>query len=240
MMGLRIALLMNLAPRKLGSLEDWILAFCREASQRGHSMDVWLLRPMLPAFVTELKASGARLMEEVVEFERAGVFAMTRRLAAYDVIHLNFIPPRGPIARAAYAAWPARVLYTEHSDHLDPAEDVLRRGLRWVLNRATMLRVHSLAGVSEHVRVKEGRRFGLHPGRSRTNINGVDLRRFHTRPRPQPRGPVELITIANLVENKGVHFLLRALARLRHPALRLRVVGDGPAQPSLRALAREL
>ena len=39
MMGLRIALLMNLAPRKLGSLEDWVLAFCREAYQRGHSMD---------------------------------------------------------------------------------------------------------------------------------------------------------------------------------------------------------
>jgi glycosyltransferase involved in cell wall biosynthesis len=51
---------------------------------------------------------------------------------------------------------------------------------------------------------------------------------------------VELITVANLVENKGVHFLLRALGRLRSPQVRLRVVGDGPAQPALRALAEKL
>lgn len=237
-MGLRIALLMNLAPRKLGSLEDWVLAFCREAARRGHLVDAWLREPMLPSFVEELKASGARL-DELAAFERSGWAAMSRRLRAYDVIHLNFIPPRRRVARAAYAAWPARVLYTEHSDHVEPVENRVRRGLRQVLNRATMLRVHSLAGVSEHVRVKEGRRYGLYPHRSRTIFNGVDTRRFHARARA-PGGPVQLMTVANLVENKGVHFLLRALGRLRSPQVHLRVVGDGPQQPALRALAEEL
>ncbi|HYO74412.1 MAG TPA: glycosyltransferase family 4 protein [Archangium sp.] len=239
MKGLRIALLMSLAPRKQGSLEDWILAFCREAARRGHHVDAWLREPMLPAFLTELKASGARV-DDLAAFERSGVVAMTRRLAGHDVIHLNFLAPRSSIAMAAYAVWPTQVLYTAHSDHLDEDEDVVRRGLRWVVNQATMVRVHSLAGVSEHVRIKEGRRFGLHPHRSRTIFTGVDTRRFHPRARPHPGGPVELITVANLVENKGVHHLLGALGRLRSPRVRLRVVGDGPAQQSLRALAVRL
>lgn len=238
MTGLRIALLMNLAPRKLGSLEDWVIAFCREAAGRGHLVDAWLREPMLPSFVTELRATGARL-GELAQFERTGRLAMSRRLSAYDVIHLNFIPPRRTVAQAAYAAWPARVLYTEHSDHIDQDDGLVRRGLREVLNHATMFRVHSLAGVSEHVRIKEGRRYGLYPHRSRTIFNGVDIQRFQPRAKPQG-GPVELITVANLVENKGVHFLLRALGRLRAPEVRLRVVGDGPAQPALRALAEQL
>jgi glycosyltransferase involved in cell wall biosynthesis len=239
MKGLRIALLMSLAPRKQGSLEDWIVAFCREAARRGHVVDAWLREPMLPSFVAELKASGARV-EDLLEFERSGLLAMTRRLAGQDVIHLNFLAPRSRLAMAAYAAWPTQVLYTAHSDITDEEEDVVRRGLRWAVNQATMVRVHSLAGVSEHVRAKEGRRFGLHPHRSRTIFNGVDTRRFHPHARPHPGGPVELITVANLVENKGVHHLLGALGRLRSHRVRLRVVGDGPAQPSLRALAARL
>jgi glycosyltransferase involved in cell wall biosynthesis len=239
MKGLRIALLMSLAPRKQGSLEDWILAFCREAARRGHQVDAWLRQPMLPSFVTELKASGARI-DDLLEFERSGLAAMTRRLAGHDVIHLNFLAPRSRIAMAAYAVWPTQVLYTAHSDHLEEEEDVVRRSVRWAVNQATMVRVHSLAGVSEHVRIKEGRRFGLHPHRSRTIFNGVDTRRFHPHSRPQAGGPVELITVANLVENKGVHHLLGALGRMRSPRVRLRIVGDGPAQQSLRVLAERL
>ncbi|RKG57681.1 glycosyltransferase family 1 protein [Corallococcus sp. AB011P] len=239
MKGLRIALLISMAPRKQGSLEDWIHAFCWEAARRGHQVDVWLHQPMLPSFVTELKASGARV-DDLGEFERSGLVSMTRRLAGHDVIHLNFLAPRSSIAMAAYAAWPSQVLYTAHSDLIDKAENVVRRSLRWVVNQATMVRVHSLAGVSEHVRVKEGRRFGLHPHRSRTIFNGVDTRRFHPRARSRPEGKVELITIANLVESKGVHHLLGALGRLRSPRGRLRVVGDGPAQQSLRVLAVQL
>ncbi|RKH30517.1 glycosyltransferase family 1 protein [Corallococcus sicarius] len=239
MKGLRIALLMSLAPRKQGSLEDWIHTFCREAARRGHEVDVWLHEPMLPSFVTELKASGARV-DDLAEFERSGLLAMTRRLASHDVIHLNFLAPRSIIAMAAYAAWPTQVLYTAHSDLIHEEGNVVRRSLRWAANQATMVRVHSLAGVSEHVRVKEGRRFGLYPHRSHTILNGVDTRRFHPGARPRPGGPVELITIANLVEHKGVHHLLGALGRLRSPRGHLRVVGDGPAQQSLRMLAVQL
>ena len=59
-----------------------------------------------------------------------------------------------------------------------------------------------------------------------------------------PRGaPCDLLMVGRLVPNKGVAQVLQALARLArrgYGALRLRVVGRGPEQPRLEALARRL
>src|SRR5437868_13294812 len=51
-----------------------------------------------------------------------------------------------------------------------------------------------------------------------------------------------LLTVARLVEKKGVDDALRAVAavRFRHPGLRYDVVGDGPLRGGLEALAGEL
>jgi glycosyltransferase involved in cell wall biosynthesis len=59
-------------------------------------------------------------------------------------------------------------------------------------------------------------------------------------PRP-PTGAFELLFAGRLVERKGVHLLLDALARLADgPPVMLHVVGDGPERPRLEARAREL
>ncbi|HXN41309.1 MAG TPA: hypothetical protein VN918_05935, partial [Myxococcaceae bacterium] len=55
---MRIALLMNLAPRKLGSLEDWALALGAEALGRGHEIDFFGWAPVHEVFATKLKQVG--------------------------------------------------------------------------------------------------------------------------------------------------------------------------------------
>jgi glycosyltransferase involved in cell wall biosynthesis len=60
-------------------------------------------------------------------------------------------------------------------------------------------------------------------------------------PRTDPHAAFELLFVGRLVERKGVHLLLDALAAL--PAERpvvLRVVGDGPERPRLQAQAERL
>lgn len=60
-------------------------------------------------------------------------------------------------------------------------------------------------------------------------------------PRTEPDAPFELLFVGRLVERKGVHLLLEALATLP-PERRvvLRVVGDGPERPRLQEQAERL
>lgn len=82
---------------------------------------------------------------------------------------------------------------------------------------------------------------GCPAGKIRIYRLGIDLGDFSPVDRPA-REPVTILTIARLVEKKGIDVLIRAHARLVAKGLpvRLRIVGDGPLMDSLVALAREL
>ena len=69
--------------------------------------------------------------------------------------------------------------------------------------------------------------------------NSVDLSRL---PASSWREPGLVVTVARLVEKKGIGDLLRACERLQRRGLeaRLEVVGDGPLRPTLEAAASEL
>lgn len=234
---MRIGLLMGLAPRKLGSFETWALALCKEALWRGHQVDLFGRSPVHPTFAQTLRSLGVGwgLVDELEQ----DVPRAARLLASrYDVLHLNFVPPRGRAALAAYAAWPARVLFMARSDGPAPSGR-LAAAARRALNRLAMIRVDGLAGVSNYVRERERLRFGLGPSRARTLYNGVDLQRFRPRPPSDARyAGANVLVVAYLTPHKGVHHAINAFARLRHPDARLTIVGDGPEAPRLEALAR--
>jgi glycosyltransferase involved in cell wall biosynthesis len=65
--------------------------------------------------------------------------------------------------------------------------------------------------------------------------HGVDLKRFRPRPMPLPRAPLLLLAVGRLVEKKGFHVLLEAVARLDFP-FRLNIVGEGPERERLSGL----
>jgi glycosyltransferase involved in cell wall biosynthesis len=73
--------------------------------------------------------------------------------------------------------------------------------------------------------------------------NGVDLERFRPRDRDAIRSRLGLtgplwLTVGNLVELKGVHLAIEALAQA--PDATLLIAGDGPEGPRLRAQVRRL
>jgi colanic acid/amylovoran biosynthesis glycosyltransferase len=84
---------------------------------------------------------------------------------------------------------------------------------------------------------------GCPPDRTVVHRMGIDCRKFAFSPRiKDPSGPVEIASVARLVEKKGVEYGVRAVAEVsrRNSSIVYTVVGDGPLRPNLEHLALQL
>jgi glycosyltransferase involved in cell wall biosynthesis len=66
--------------------------------------------------------------------------------------------------------------------------------------------------------------------------HGVDLLRFHPQPHEHSE-ELRLLSVGRLVEKKGFHVLLDAVARLSFP-FRLRIIGEGPERVRLTSMVK--
>ena len=70
---------------------------------------------------------------------------------------------------------------------------------------------------------------------------GVDTDFFSPVQKNVDKGWVEVLTVANLTERKGIDYLIRAVHSLRkHHKVKLRIVGDGPEKRGLREMTSRL
>jgi L-malate glycosyltransferase len=240
---LRLALLIDFAPRRLGSFEDWLCAMAMEARERGHSVDIFAHDPIHPAVRERLAEAGAGWLP--LAPIASNPLRESRRLARdYDLIHLTLFAPRSPASIAAYLAWPARVLFIDQFSGItgsaqDAASSPVRRSLSRLLDRLILLRIHGIGGVSEYVTQRGRARFG--PAKLRTLYNGVKVDRYAPRGAGKASGdPVRIFSAAWLIPEKGMDLLLRAFAGLPAGRAELTIAGDGPEEGRLMALAREL
>jgi colanic acid/amylovoran biosynthesis glycosyltransferase len=84
---------------------------------------------------------------------------------------------------------------------------------------------------------------GCDPHRARVHHTGVKVRNIPFVLRElRSDGPIQVLTVARLVEKKGVEFGLRAVAQLigEYPKIRYAIVGEGPLRKELAILARDL
>lgn len=145
-----------------------------------------------------------------------------------DVIHLHH--PHS-LADVAYALRPslAPLVITHHADY----DSVKYKLPGWyALKRAKAIVVPSAAHIALSRELK-GRE-----DKVRVIPFGIDHRRWEMVPPPSPGNPPRALFIGQLVEWKGVDFLLRALEQV--PELRLDVVGSGPDANRLKTLADAL
>lgn len=164
--------------------------------------------------------------------------------APCEVVHCHF-GPNGNLAVLLrdIGALQARILTTFHGADIrlglregPRVYAPLRRGGDCILSISAYNRRH----------LEE---FGFDPAKIRHHPVGISLQRFPLRTKPPAgpadrRRPVRILTVARLVEDKGIEYGLRALAALlrRQPGLEVeyRLVGDGPLRGALEALVREL
>lgn len=173
--------------------------------------------------------------------------ARLRRLLrrGFDLVHLHGTRAGffGALALRGVEPRP-RVIYTVHGLSCSrrapaPVCAFFRSIERFVARRAD--RVISVSDRDRRLGVETG----IFPADRTTSIpNGIDLRAFPpSLPEPFSRqGVVEIVTIARLVPQKGIRFLVEAARRVadRHPEARFTVFGDGPERPGLEARVARL
>lgn len=169
----------------------------------------------------------------------AELFAAVRLLRRYryQAIHAHWLLPQGLVAVVARSlcGYRPRIVCTAHGADVYGLNGSLAQNLkRYVLGRSDCITVVSRAMLETLTN-----RFGS-DARYCVLPMGVDTRGRFT-PGLTPPPPHNLLFVGRLEDKKGMHVLLQALALLPMPAdTILRVVGGGPEEPRLRALAQTL
>jgi glycosyltransferase involved in cell wall biosynthesis len=203
------------APRKLESLAygGGILANLHE--DRGR----WML---VPPFMLSQMAAVARLV----------------RKYNIDVIHAHWMVPQGVVAAIMRHSLGCPVVVSGHGSDIFGMRDGLRlRLLKLASGRADKCTTVSSA-LQRELRTLTGVNSIVIP-------MGVDPAVFvpgKPRSGPRVRSAPHVLFVGRLVEQKGVHHLIEAVAILRqtYPAISLNIVGDGPERPRLERHSRTL
>lgn len=157
----------------------------------------------------------------------------------FDLIDAHYFYPDGVAATRLGAIMGKPVVVTARGN--DVTLIPRYRGPRRQIERAADAAA-AIATVSRALKDKLAG-LGVDPAKITVLRNGVDLDRFGPRDRAAIRanlglaGPVWL-TVGHLIERKGVHFAVAALAHI--PEVTLLIAGDGPEERKLRALVERL
>lgn len=158
----------------------------------------------------------------------------------FDVIDAHYYYPDGVAAAllARFFRKPFTVTARGSDINLIAHHAIPRKLMRWASHQAS-----ASVGVS-HALTQAMARIGMPADRLAMMPNGVDLHRFNLQPQALARAAQgwpecpTLISVGNLVENKGHHLVIDALAQL--PAYRLVIAGEGIERRALEVLAQRL
>ncbi|KQV48902.1 glycosyl transferase family 1 [Pelomonas sp. Root1217] len=162
----------------------------------------------------------------------------------FDLIDAHYYYPDG-VAAALLAKWfnrPLTITARGTDLNLIPQYPLPRRMIEWAAERAA----GSIGVCAALMDVLRG--WGHDPAKLNTLRNGVDLQRFRPLPQADMRaelgvsGEPLLLSVGHLIERKGHHVAIEALAELakQRPGAGLVVIGEGGERAALTALAARL
>jgi len=162
----------------------------------------------------------------------------------FDVIDAHYYYPDGVAAAmlARHFKKPLTITARGTDLNLIPEYTLPRKMMQWAARTAQA----SIGVCSALVDVLRG--WNIPEERLHVMRNGVDLQRFRPAPPAQVReelglqGSPLLMSVGYLIERKGHHLAIEALAHLlpRFPNARLVIVGEGPERKNLQELAEKL
>lgn len=230
-----------------GGVENHVYQVARRLVAAGHRATVFTARHdrSLPPSVT---LEGIQIRRFLAYPAGSDLFfapdmarAIQTERAQFDILHLqNYLTAVAPVAMAA--AQRARLPYvvTFHGGGHSQSWRNHMRQLQGLALRPLLRHARALIATARFEIEYYGTRLGLQRERFRHISNGCDIgtRQANT---PSVTRPL-IISIGRLERYKGHHRVLNAFPHVlaERPDIRLRLLGDGPYESELRALATQL
>ena len=155
------------------------------------------------------------------------------------VIHAHWIIPQGVVAR--WAAPRVPLVVTTLGGDLYALNDPVSRAIK----RSVLKRARAVTVMNADMR-ERAIALGANPGTTYVMPMGAQVDQFADAAAGRSSrvtaadAPVRLLAVGRLVEKKGFHLLLQALAPIDPKRWRLTIVGDGPDRRALEASAAGL
>jgi glycosyltransferase involved in cell wall biosynthesis len=219
----------------VGGLEKLLVEFARHADRRRFELHFISLTTR-GSLADEIEGEHwpVTVLEAAPGFRPRLVLALARWFRRWhiDVVHTHDEKPCIYAAPAARLAGVRRVVHTRHGRR----PQLTRRQVALV-QLASRLADHFVCVSEDAARLSVEQGVAAH--RVRTIWNGIDTDRF-SYAGPRSAGPI--VTVARLVPEKGVEFLVRAAAQAVRvfPSMRVEIAGDGPCLPELTRLTELL
>src|SRR5205085_8518320 len=187
---------------------------------------------------TLLSAPRYRPWDVVRRFFQAGYLTDLLRREPVDHLHAHFATAPTLVAMFTHQLSGVPYTFTAHARdiYVDTQPELLR---------AEMERAEAVVTVSEYNRGYLSRQLvgTMAIGKVRCIPYGLDLRQFPFDPsRPPDAGPPVILSVARLIEKKGLGDVIAAadILRRRGHRFQVEIIGTGPLRPALEAQVRQL
>jgi glycosyltransferase involved in cell wall biosynthesis len=246
--------LLDLNPRKFGSMEEFVLVLSQRLRDRGSRSVLVFSEVPETAVANRLKESGS--VCEILDWRWGWRFyrGLLRLLRQYrpEVVHLHFYNQFSLLPFLLKAFGVSRIIYTDHCRQ--PTNFGMTKRLVFRLWNVTVppLTGTRFIAISAHIKRVLTDCFLMDGRRIRIILNGVNVVRFKRPSEPEwsqlrkrfdiPEDCKAICAAAALIPEKGITYLLQAarLVLAVHPKTVLLIAGDGGLAASLRLEATQL
>lgn len=233
---MRVLLISNMYPSEDDPAYGSFVARQRRRLAEQHDVDFVLV-------ASTARGGGAASVRKYAALAWRTLLATAR--GRYDLVHAHYLMPTAALALLPAAVHRKPLVLTAHGTDIRSG----RRGVWRGLIRRAMRRASKVLVVSEHLRREMVEGYGEPAGDVVVANMGVDTLLFRPggkaalkEARSLPAEECHFVFVGNLVEQKGVEDLARALALLdeRGVAFRATILGGGPLEGLVRSIVEPL
>lgn len=244
---MNILRIVNLNPKKYGGFERYCTGYTAYLNERGHNNYLFFLKEPIASVRSDLINSGARIY--VHDFKKLG-FTESRVLLNFikekdiDIVHMHFYPSIYSIFSLFVAFSGAKYFVSYHMSGEPTRNSIFKRFAKRVRSLVLGHGIDKVFCVSSFNQKKFVVDYQESINKTQVTYNGIDISGLQKKKQVSLGSNNRFIIIcaANLIREKGLQYLIKALPVIidHNLDIEVMIIGEGKYHKELNDLAVEL